>query len=183
MINAFNYTTSIDGHRTDLRDCIFSVAVQIDWPYLPNSGAGLIVRYVASVDDSLVRGIVFLKEPNRCCSIFYMQGGVLSRKASYPLPPSEAHNQDPFDTLRVKASGNRVTFMVNGKIIAEKDDKVLQGFSRVALIALGQGDFRFDNLELWLLVPSSLDSPVTVSAASSNPLFRTERDENLRTIS
>jgi hypothetical protein len=152
MINTFNYTIDIDGHQEDLRDCIFSVAVKIESPFLPNNGAGLIIRYVKATNDSTARGIVFLKEPNRCCSIFYMQGGVLTRKASYPLSSSEVHNQDPFDTLKVRASGNRVTFMVNGKTIAEKDDKVLKGFSSVAIIAMGQGSFQFDNLELWLLV-------------------------------
>lgn len=150
MINSFNYTPKLDGHPIDLRDCIFSAAVQLEPPYLPNNGAGLIVRYVEDLEDDSMHGIVFLKEPNRCCSIFYMREGSLVRKASYPLPPSMIHNQDPFDTLKVNANGNRLTFIVNGKVVAEKEDELLEGSCRVAIIAIGQGTFRFDNLELWL---------------------------------
>ena len=108
------------------------------------------MRYQNASSNSSSKGIVFLKEPNRCCTIFYMGNGKLTRKASYPLPQSEVHNKDPFDTLRVKASGDRVVFMVNGKVIAEKEDRVIEGFSQVAIIALGEGTFEFDNLELWL---------------------------------
>jgi hypothetical protein len=150
FINKFNYTPKIDGHETDLRDCIFSVAVQIEWPYLPNTGAGLIVRYADVTDDSATRGVVFLKEPNRCCSIFYMQGGSLLRKASYSLPPSDTHNSDVFDALKVIANVNRITFLVNGKVVAEKDDKGPEGFCSIAIIAIGEGTYHFDNLELWL---------------------------------
>jgi len=161
MINSIRYTANIDGHYTDLRDRIVSVAVKTERPYHRNSGAGLVVRFVETVDDDDLRGIVLLKEPGRCCSIFYLYRGKLKRQASYSLSPLEDHSHDTFETLKIKASGNRVTFTINGKVVAEKDDMCLEGSACVALIAIGPGTFYFDDLELWL----------------------TERDENLRSLS
>jgi hypothetical protein len=75
---------------------------------------------------------------------------VLTQTGSYSLPPSNLHNEDPFDTLRVKASGNRVTFMVIGRAITEKEDEFMEGFIRAAITAIRQGVYKLDNLELWL---------------------------------
>jgi hypothetical protein len=150
MINSIKYSPHIDGHHTDLRDCIVSVAVKTERPYFRDSGAGLVVRYVNTTNDEDLKGILFLKEPGRCCSIFYFRRGKLTRQASYSLPPLEDHNHDIFENIRIKASGNRVTFIINGKVIAEKDDECLEGSACVALMAIGPGTFCFDDLELWL---------------------------------
>jgi hypothetical protein len=154
MINSIRYSPHIDGHYTDLRDYIVSVAVKTERPYSRDSGAGLVVRYINTTNDEDLRGILFLKEPGRCCSIFYFHRGKLTRQASYQLPPLEDHNHDTFETIRIKASGNRVTFIINGKVVAEKDDECLEGSACVALMAIGPGTFCFDDLELWLYVIS-----------------------------
>jgi hypothetical protein len=150
FVNSYAYNATLDGKPIGLRDCIVAVAVKIEFPLKGQTGAGILMRCLEMPEGVTTEGVAFVKEPGRCCSIWDMTDGNLNRRASYPMQQPRNYNEDPFDTSKVSANGDRLVFFINGEAVAEKEHRVTEGYCIAAIIAFGKSTFHIDNLELWL---------------------------------